>query len=250
MNTTYFYNSFRFNSYCFSHSHFTDNSAGIRLNYLAYMTAGRGTLVTDSKKLEVTAGDIFYIPGGLKYQSYWESDDIVSWDSYGFEVLPEKSGICLSLQKLTPDESMREQLALLSSDKTVSCRSVGLLYTIFGSLLSKMELADNGADFQIMKTVSECFETNPHCKIEEVAKACQYSVPGLYSYFSRHLGTTPNAIRHRILRQKAKALLTTTNMPIEEISEVLGFSSSSYFRKFLRSETGMTPTEIRKESQF
>jgi transcriptional regulator GlxA family with amidase domain len=41
-------------------------------------------------------------------------------------------------------------------------------------------------------------------------------------------------------------LLLTTNKKIEEISEMTGFSSGSYFRKVLKKHLGYTPREIRK----
>ena len=45
-------------------------------------------------------------------------------------------------------------------------------------------------------------------------------------------------------------LLSTTNRPVQQISDAAGFSSTSYFRKLLRKYTGKTPLQIRKESLF
>ena len=59
---------------------------------------------------------------------------------------------------------------------------------------------------------------------------------------------TPHALRQKILVEKAVELLTTTDIPIEEVSDRLGFSSSSYFRKILFAQTGKTPSAIRKEA--
>ena len=41
-----------------------------------------------------------------------------------------------------------------------------------------------------------------------------------------------------------------TDKKIEEISSMLNFSSSSYFRKILKQHTGKTPREIRKNRGF
>ena len=46
--------------------------------------------------------------------------------------------------------------------------------------------------------------------------------------------------------EKAKQLLMTTNISVEEISRMLNFSSASYFRKILKKYSGKTPKEIRK----
>lgn len=44
-------------------------------------------------------------------------------------------------------------------------------------------------------------------------------------------------------------LLHNTNKPIEEISEIVGYNSSSSFTTFIKRETKLTPSEIRKESR-
>ncbi|MBE6762725.1 MAG: AraC family transcriptional regulator, partial [Ruminococcaceae bacterium] len=65
-----------------------------------------------------------------------------------------------------------------------------------------------------------------------------------------HLDKTPNQFRNEILCEKAISLLTTTNKSVQEISDTLNFSSTSYFRKILKAHTGKTPLEIRKKSDF
>ena len=67
----------------------------------------------------------------------------------------------------------------------------------------------------------------------------------LYTAFKRH-GSTPNQTRQKLLVKQAKQLLTTTDSSVQTISDQLGFSSSSYFRKILRRYTGKTPMQIRK----
>ena len=103
---------------------------------------------------------------------------------------------------------------------------------------------------KIMQQISEYISNNPNVRISELAKHCNVSEPGLYSIFKRNLNKTPNTIRNEILCEKAILLLTTTNKSIQEISEELSFSSTSYFRKILKSYTGKTPREIRKNSAF
>lgn len=50
--------------------------------------------------------------------------------------------------------------------------------------------------------------------------------------------------RHTI--QKAKVLLRYSDMPIWEVSEHLNFANPSFFSKFFKNETGMTPNQYRK----
>ena len=72
----------------------------------------------------------------------------------------------------------------------------------------------------------------------------------MYSLFKKRVGTTPNDFRQRVLCDMGIELLLTTDKKVEEISDMLSFSSGSYFRKVLKKQTGATPREIRKSGYF
>ena len=90
----------------------------------------------------------------------------------------------------------------------------------------------------------------PNSKISVIAKLFNVSESGIYILFKKHLNKTPNDIRLEILCEKAVLLLTTTDKSVQEISDTLGFSSTSYFRKTLKKCTDKTPREIRKSAIF
>ena len=91
---------------------------------------------------------------------------------------------------------------------------------------------------------------NTDAKIPEVAKACKVSESGLYGIFKIVYNETPNFFRQKIIFEKAEQLLITTNLPVEEISRMLNFSSASYFRKIVNKYSGKTPKQIRKTAQL
>lgn len=64
--------------------------------------------------------------------------------------------------------------------------------------------------------------------------------------FKKYKGISPInfLIEKRIL--EAKSLLETTNYSIAQISDIIGFSSQSYFSQIFRKETGLTPLQYRK----
>ena len=97
-------------------------------------------------------------------------------------------------------------------------------------------------------TIVKCTTNLSSLDIPAVAAACAVSQSGLYSACRQNGYKTPNAERQKILIEKAKNLLISTDEPIENISSVLGFSSSSYFRKIFVKVTGKSPRQIRRES--
>jgi len=79
---------------------------------------------------------------------------------------------------------------------------------------------------------------------------CMISEPYLYTLFKKVTHITPNDYKQKILCEMGIELLLTTDKKIEEITTILKFSSSSYFRKVLKKHTGLTPREIKKTKSF
>ena len=64
--------------------------------------------------------------------------------------------------------------------------------------------------------------------------------------FKKYKGLSP--INYLIERrmEEAKNLLETTNYPVSKISDIIGFSSQSYFSQTFKKEMNMTPNQYRK----
>ena len=52
---------------------------------------------------------------------------------------------------------------------------------------------------------------------------------------------------HRYIIQQAKLQLKYSDLPVWQIGEQLNFTNPSFFSKFFRRETGMTPAEYRRK---
>lgn len=66
--------------------------------------------------------------------------------------------------------------------------------------------------------------------------------------FTKYVGLSPinYLLQKRI--QEGKSLLESTSYSVAQISDLLGFSSQSYFSQAFRKATGMTPMQYRKQS--
>lgn len=81
---------------------------------------------------------------------------------------------------------------------------------------------------------------------EDLARHVGLSDDYLTSCFHKELGMTPVAYLNRYRVQQAKQLLTYTHKSITDIALDVGFSSSSYFSRIFRRETGMSPEAYRR----
>ncbi len=81
---------------------------------------------------------------------------------------------------------------------------------------------------------------------QEIAAHVGLSADYLTSCFHKELGLTPVAYLNRYRIQQARQLLKNTHKSVTEIALDVGFSSSSYFSRIFRRETGMSPEAYRR----
>ena len=231
----------------------TDNSSGIPQHFVARMRKGRAHIhALSGENFWVAAGDVFYLPKGLRYHSYWfpdEEQSCVEWESYGFALFPSTAEGGYAAQPLATDDLARSYLDTLFRSLTVSPGTVGTLYLFLERLLPHMcrREPDPGAD--LMEQARAYITDHPDFKVAELARHCQISQSGLFAWMRQYGHTTPIELKKSIQTEKAVRLLESTDLSIEEISARLGFCSSAYFRKVVKEQTGKTPRQIRKEAR-
>lgn len=243
-----FCNTFLFNIYKFNKYHFNDNSKiPACRHYFGCLIKGTAKISTKNEYLELKPGEIFYIPKNLKYQSRWFCDETekVEFYSFGFDIAPTSKYYVL--QKINCSEKAKNMFKELCEEIPFSESGIGKLYRFFGEVSHEMAQAKNINVNPVLEKALEYMAEFPNAKVNEIASFCDVSESGLYLIFKNHHNKTPNEERLDILCKKAVELLTTTDLSVEEISNRLEFSSTSYFRKIFKSRTNKTPLEIRKE---
>lgn len=251
MNNQQFFQSFNFRKIAFNRNHHKDNytNQGAPTNFIGQLIKGSAKLVSKSETVFLKENDIFYIPKGCHYHSYWYTNENseLEWYSFGFDYLPLLNNGSYALQKIVPNIAGFNNLKNIEDDLTVNASTIGYLYCFIGNVLPDMKRSDKPHEILTDKAV-EYMHKHSDFKMRDVAEYCNISESSLYSIFKKHMGKTPNEIRQEILCEKAKELLITTTLTVEEVSNKLGFSSSSYFRKILKKHTRLTPKEIRQNS--
>ncbi len=149
---------------------------------------------------------------------------------------------------------------------------------IFEKMLSEMQIKQSGYErlsacylLELLALLSrKCKdaprERSPHFK--EIAQAVQLisreyplnrslddyaAMLRVSKYRFSHLfrevtGISPIAYRNRLRLENAKEMLSDTAKPIEEIAHAVGIESPSYFHRFFKAHTGMSPSEYRRRA--
>ena len=246
MNNTQFSNTFKFKEYRFEKSRYTDMRKGAEYHFIACLRKGRCRIVTRSQTLELVEGDVFYIPKNLPYQSYWHGDPAIEFASFGFHFFPNTEERVYSLQKIRVDAEDMSRINQVIHGNECCSDAIFRFYALLSELLPKMVCITPNNKKDVLIKAEQYLRENPHIHMRQLAKVCGISESGLYTAFKRWAGCTPNEMRQRVLLETAVELLEQTDYSIEQISDMLHFSSSSYFRKVLKQHTKLSPTQIRK----
>lgn len=121
-------------------------------------------------------------------------------------------------------------------------------------ILSKTNVVNevNNNDFikQINEIISYINENyNKNINIQELFRNYSYSYTHLRRVFKKQTGYSPLKYLNEKRLSESKKLLRDTNLPINVISEKIGFTGSSFFTSFFHKETGMTPKEYRLQGK-
>ena len=250
MNSIVLYDAFRFFRITFDKYHHTDNRCGAPEHYIAYMEEGSCRLVSEKISVEIKEGDVFYIPMGLPYQSFWHGEGRISFITLGFKLFPETADNNFLMQKIDCSSGIKELIKKITVNKSPDSRTISDFFSILDKLLPLMKAEKLSRAENIYVTSRAYILKNTNCTAKDIARHCAVSESTLYLSFKTAANKTPNEVKNEVLCEKAQILLTTTNKSIQEISDTLGFSSASYFRKIFRTNTGKTPSEIRKNANF
>ena len=243
---------YRFFKVHFSDFHHTDNSGGCDLHFLALMVKGRARIeTTDGAVLNIQQGQAFYFPKGLRYHSYWYGEPEIEFLSFGFATLPAGDRKRYILQTISDTAGLQELLMKIpTKGKDVDSHTLSFFYHALAKAAPHLVCEPAKTGHALADAAAVCMRKNPYISMPEVASQCGVSQPHLYATFREVTGLTPNDYRQSVLCQKAIDLLTTTDKTVEEISDILHFSSAAYFRKVLRKHTGMTPKQLRQKAIF
>lgn len=81
--------------------------------------------------------------------------------------------------------------------------------------------------------------------VEKLARDGGMSRSQLLRRFRQELGDTPRALLKRKRLEKARALLTNTDLTVKQVARTVGYRSAQHLANQFRTHFGITPTECR-----
>jgi len=87
-----------------------------------------------------------------------------------------------------------------------------------------------------------------HLDIDMLANKCCMSKDHFIRVFKNAMGLTPNVYVTTKKMERAELMLVTTNLPVKQVADEMGYEDYSYFNRLFKKSTGMTPQQYRKEN--
>lgn len=114
--------------------------------------------------------------------------------------------------------------------------------------LFESELANKSITSSRIRQMIEEQYTSPDFSISNIADSFDVSVAYVSYLFKNETGENVSDYVWNLRLEKAKDLLLTTDMSVDNISISVGYVSTSSFRRKFKQDTGLTPSQFRTKS--
>lgn len=246
-------------------SHKLNWSMGRTLNdyYLVFISKGKGVFCTSKTNvMEIEEGNCFFLFPGVwhrykpntncGWEEYW-----IGFNGYYIDQLMDHNFFSPS-QPCVEIGLDKELLILLQKVIDVvqasfigySQQIAGLTLQILGYIntLSKSNQFDNNpieksitkAKFLLQESLSDTVD------MPKIAREIPMSYSAFRKNFKAVTGLSPHQYRLNLRIERAKELLESTLLNVEEIAEATGFDGIYYFSKIFKKKAGMSPNAYRK----
>ena len=113
---------------------------------------------------------------------------------------------------------------------------------------SILALQDKGVGDAITEKLRELMEYGQETPLTTEAAAAFFGFNRDYftRYFKKNTGITFSEYHKGFTMEYAKLLLSGGHFKVQEVSDILGFSSADYFTRVFKKRTGKTPSEFKK----
>ena len=168
----------------------------------------------------------------------------IALDTSALYDLPLNRKVCDIFEELI-DETTRKQPF---SEKLCIYKLLSLL-----TLLDRAIACDNHPERENLERIAKSVQHmnrdyNSTFTLQDYANLCSMSKYHFLRVFERIVGYTPLEYRNNIRMQHAVDLLLEKRLSVEEISNMVGYSSASYFSSAFKRKYGLSPKQYQKQT--
>lgn len=232
---------------------------------MLYLIEGEGIFSSDHvKNVHIKAGDIFLLFPG-EWHTYHPIEGSV-WKSYWIGYKGRNMDDRLRYKFLSPEKPIyhvgfsSDIISLYNSAiktaKEEAAYYQQVLAGIVNNLLGHMYSLERNIELNRKRGYSDMINkaqmlirdgVETKITVQEIATELGSSYSNFRKLFKEYTGTSPALYQQTLKLQRAKELLSSTEMSIKEIAYRLNFDSPDYFSSKFKMKVGCKPSEYREE---
>lgn len=236
----------------------TDNIEGRLDYYLMYIVAGELELEMPKGTKTLTSGNFVFFPPKFRYRyahkatseieymwlHFTGSDVLSTIDKYGLKMYPE-------INKIENDDDIIARFknifsAFVKHDEFKEDELSILLDRLLITLARRVT-GSNVRDLMLRRSIMFIHQNyNLNILIPDLAKIENLSVSRYNTLFNKVTGVSPVQYITNMRLTSACDLLVNTDLPIKQISQMVGYTDSHFFSRIFRSKIGIPPAAYRK----
>lgn len=244
--------------------HYRERKHGSNQNILIYCESGKGWIIYNGEKVEVSRNQVFILPKNQHHaygaepkdpwSIYWIHFDGESTEQFssiiGRKVEIQDSHSSRTEERLILFEEMYCNLEMGYNPENLEYVSFCLSYFLASiKYLNQFRKIKNLGEMDIIQKSIIHMKNNldKNLNLDDIANAAGYSPSHFGNLFQKKTSYTPIAYYNQLKIQKACSLLQFSDLKIKEIAYRLGYYDPFHFSKAFKKENTLTPNEYRKK---
>ena len=244
--------------------HYIERLNGCDQYLLIYCKDGKGHVRIQNRHYELSADQYIILPPHIYHQ--YEVDEKDPWSIYWFHFKGTKAPYIAQGQDVphtvTSSVSSRQQNRLelfeeiyTTLKSSLSVEHINYANFCFGYFLSTLlyiqQYRESGGKSEYMGTIINRSiyymnkNINKNLTVQEIASFVNYSPSYFYRKFMQEIGIAPMTYFTKMKINKAYGLLKDTDLKINQIATLLGYTDPLYFSRVFSKEAGVSPQQYR-----
>lgn len=223
---------------------------------LEYVKSGVGYIESCGKLHTVRGGDFYLLIPGERHEYYSDKHDpfnkvFITFSGSLFPALMKSLHINESVRifhKNVYEDFCEMERLICRTDIPRSEAFDRITVIIVGLLLNLKPEPICEPDSRLALMIRQFLDesSTKNVSLSDICSQLYISKNYLISLFRQEYGITPHRYLNECRLEKAKALLSESEKPIDLIAREMGFENEKYFYSFFKTHTGRTPGDFRK----
>lgn len=232
--------------------------------HIHFILAGKGSLRIENQHWDLSAGQIFVLPDGL--ESEYQADMEDPWQYAWITIDGRNALTCLKASgfedswirecNCNPDRFVEiidkilgiTELTVVNELRRNSCMHEILAMLVETKTPTKDIHHDFSPDLYVQYAVQFIHLNYSHIRVNDIANYIGINRSYLTTIFKNKLNVSPQEYLVSYRLNKAKQLLLTTDLSIQEIAARIGYDNPLTFSKMFKNAYGKSPRHYRQET--